>query len=278
MGVAQERFFYEIEPINKTDEKELRNMILSLCNEYARDSISDFLDAISEVSYRGDLLELIEKYASRDRIDLSEQAKQISKEIRRANVNFIEDYQMKIEGFGKSLMGCKNLPDLQKMMESNDSFFATMAFLSFQYFRTKKLKAVCKKFYPESHLLIKHWNTVAVCFALNLSKPLSMYPVSITLLNNQSTTDFLTSDQPAFNIFADELDETGNVNKFELYYPLSSRLAIAIKFSFLDGENISEAIVDNHLAKYYNEMIIKHAHDFIFATNEKALKEIRDLV
>ena len=128
---------------------------------------------------------------------------------------------------------------------------------------------------PESikHLIFWDWQTA-------LANSLYAKKACITLLVNETTTPFITSDQPLINLKADHENpqqlqklQPCEVKELLFYYPLSPRIAITI-----DADNSSEQINTINLqtkdVEEYNDKMVKASHEIIFANGKDILEKI----
>ena len=84
----------------------------------------------------------------------------------------------------------------------------------------------------------------------------------IKLLENNTSSSFITSDQPIFNVKA-PVTSSDELKEFELYYPISPEYAIYISKSNNEKsiKNISDVI-------FYNQLVKNHSYEQIFGKNE----------
>lgn len=92
---------------------------------------------------------------------------------------------------------------------------------------------------------------------------------SVCLLEAPGDVDFITCDQPLYNLHAGPGFDPRS-EKFDLYYPLSPRRALRITFQGKATSDSHER-VKKHVAKQYNDFIARIAHEWIFATSQEGL-------
>ena len=92
----------------------------------------------------------------------------------------------------------------------------------------------------------------------------------LTLLINHTETPFITTDQPIINLLADYQDSTDEVNNLVYYYPISPKVAITVNDSNIDDklELLKKQVEE------YNQKLINASYEFVFADNEKILRDI----
>ncbi|WP_409321189.1 DUF4238 domain-containing protein [Pseudomonas monteilii] len=131
-----------------------------------------------------------------------------------------------------------NLPILY---EKND-FLSFVTFLGHQFTRTKNFKTrVFEKFVIESPdaedfigSMKKSWWFLSYIFGMNLGRELFLFrsKYTHTLLENNTASPFITSDQPAINIHKQAWDSRGLAPDFlDLYYPVSPKFAYVVSQS-----------------------------------------------
>ncbi len=139
----------------------------------------------------------------------------------------------KKQHYGEKLIDYRSLEEIKTILIDN-YYFNGLMFLYVQYFRTKKMKkAFLKECKDRSHELVmeKSWNIISYTFASTMAVNIaSDESLKFTFIENKTSNYFLKCDQPIFNICSDELDNEGNVNKIELYYPLTPNFALIIHF------------------------------------------------
>lgn len=268
MGVAQERFFYELVDFSEKEEIFLEKFIRHISHESIVELNIDFLTLFTS-HYK-----LRKELAESTKLNDTKKA-ELETKIREIEVNSMEDSHCIFESFGIKITNCRNPIDL-KFLENENDFFETMMFLSFQYFRTKKMKkAVLMSFEnEEKNSVEKFWNIVSYSMSTTLGRRLSInQKLKILVFDNQSEINFLTNDQPIFNILGENVDEEGYPNELELYYPISPKLAISIHFKN-QKDKIENIQINENLVNYFNEKMIENSNEFIFAENEIQLNKL----
>lgn len=90
------------------------------------------------------------------------------------------------------------------------------------------------------------------------------------MLINDTGVSFVTTDQPIINLLANYQDVTDEVSDIVYYYPISPNLAITINDSNTEDRlNLSKSQVEE-----YNRKLIDASYEFVFADNEKMLRDI----
>jgi len=169
---------------------------------------------------------------------------------------------------------------LHNLIEGNKNYFdedkqMTLLFiLCIQYFRTKNIK---QKIIDaglnnslETTLNATRW-ILGTTLAYNIYCPKKY---KLVLINNNTSTPFITSDQPIINIFAGinekPLDELLD-EELELYYPLTPSRALLLSFRDV-YTNFQSINVDEKGAEKYNDFIKRMSLEFLFAKIEADLE------
>lgn len=268
MKVGQEKFYYELIYMTKEEEAQLRDFLKKFGDKSLNNMTSTFIDAFS-------LHSKLTRALSIDGLSKS-RITEIKNSLRKIEVNVMEDSHSLFEKLGNTIINCRNLEDL-KELENDDSYFDAMIFIAFQYIRTKKMKnnaldSIEKERFP----LIKYWNIISFTFAINIAKILSLKDFKIILLKNQTLMPFITGDQPVFNLKGDDLDSSGNVKEFELYYPISPETALLIKKDSSLTEKYSNKNLTIDEVNKYNLKVKEVSEQFIFSNKEDELKRIKN--
>jgi len=267
MGVAQERYFYEL--ISFTDEEEsfLKKLVVGMSHPSVKELNLDFFQTFT--SHYKLTKQLGDSAISKD------QRSFIENEIRKLEVNLMEDSHGKMETSGMKLLAVIDSKNYN-FLENQDDFYETMMFLCFQYFRTKKMKINIEKSFSADINFGKFWNIISHVMATTLARNFSFSPdLSFMFYENNRGKTFLTCDQPIFNILSDHVDNEGNPSEIELYYPLSPRLALLISFTPKPHNWINSQIIDEETVDYFNQKVIKYGTEFVFANNREDLEFYR---
>lgn len=151
-----------------------------------------------------------------------------------------------------------------------------LLFLSTQYGRTNKIRTSVLENAARGAQdklginLEKIWNPLVHIFATNIAFGLSSHNFKLIFLENQSDLPFITGDQPVLNIHATNIRSGEMVDKLELYYPLSPRLALLLTEE--RGESDGAVLtVERDTAKEYNWHVFKSAKSELYAHSRDAL-------
>lgn len=166
------------------------------------------------------------------------------------------------------------LDDNLKLIRSKKGLIEFVYHLATEYFRTRgnngKLTVdISTHDAPENH--VNCANLLPHLLAANLCHNLHQHAEKYRLLtvNNQSNIDFLTGDQPVINMLtAREYDHLYQ-GKLVLYYPISPRKAIILaEYPYFDG--FDELNFDADAVKFYNRLIKENSHEEIYASSQEA--------
>ena len=196
-------------------------------------------------------------------------------EVDRIIVELNENLHTVIENGFQSLLAAMISGDLSFLKDDRQASTFYHA-LSVQYMRTNHIEKSRRLMLPESFALYERLaNPLAHLIATNIG--LSLYTDcsrnTITLLQNDTSTPFITADQPIINISADSLNLLAP-EKFELYYPLSPRRAMLLlepsSSFFPDSFNICESQV-----RAYNLRMVEHSHRQVFSSSPDVLESLK---
>lgn len=269
-GIAQERYFYKLVDFTEDEEIFLRLFIENLSNPLVKDFSLDFLAMFTSASKLKKSLEQI-KDQTVDKAVLEEQ-------IRKIEINLMEDSHCKFEEMGAKLINYRSLDDLKTILQDNYHHDSLM-FLCFQYFRTRKMKSsVVNKFRGTKYenIIDKSWNILSHTFALNVTNHMVLNEgIRYVFIENSTSENFLTGDQPVFNLLGDKMDEKGNVLNFELYYPLTPKHALNIHFRPDENEKFEIKYADKELINLLNRKVIEHSDFYVFSDTKEQLEKLK---
>lgn len=239
-NVAQERYFYEAKQLNDNEILFVRDFIARL-HPSGHQLLSNTFEDYLEIAKGDDYL-------------------------RR---NGLEKFHSIVEGKTISIIDSIRNRDFRVLMnQQNKVDFCH--FLGRQYTRTKKLK--------DQHLVTSSLGQVPDIYAncdfgkvrevitFLLADNIGNWIYSNAVFNfliNTSETCFITSDQPIYNLHA---KEDGKAKEFELYYPISPRIALlALK------KRTETNFADSQAVEKYNDFIRRNAYKNIFACSREEL-------
>jgi hypothetical protein len=162
-------------------------------------------------------------------------------------------------------------------MSNDDVLAAFLHFLCVQYMRTEKrrvntLQAVDSL--PGINLA-NVWGVLAHIVATEISYRLfiSREHLKITLVEASTGSEFLTSDQPVFNLRAVNLPVGTSPDRVELYYPISPTIGLLLEADHPEGGKYGHVLDAREIAKY-NWAVVRYSHEQVFASDEAHLRSI----
>lgn len=163
-----------------------------------------------------------------------------------------------------------------------DCYIDCVQYLVIQYFRTNKrirsslLKKIGKKVHEKTKgqvsmdnimYLLVHFQT------LNLIDKLISGKYELILLKNTTETPFITSDNPAVNPYTEIVEKNASPNGYEIFLPLSPKLALLYTNCCLYQTIDSVATLnENTQIDCWNKLIFNEAERFVY-THSKALQK-----
>ena len=256
--IAVETDFYRLHDLTEGEATFAFELVSQGIHPIARASNKRFLDGILApmrfVRMHGDKLKV----------------PQIDQMIDEYKSNVIEDYHANVEA--------DFLPLIERLQNGDVSFFADdrgaidlINYLCLQYLRTKPIKdrtlAALKTNVGLD--LSKGWDLIAIMLATNAGGNVYLERKARTLscIENGTGVDFLTSDQPVFNLHA----ATGQAaDKLTLYYPVSPTRAV-----ILSEQNekplFGTATLTRQHVDALNKIIVGASHSQVFGRSKESL-------
>lgn len=192
-----------------------------------------------------------------------------------------ELYHTKIEEFAINQIDLLRSHDCNFINndEERDRFYF---FLANQFTRTKRMKDKVYEGIANDSNKPEGYNLTAadeICIGFfanifvstNLGFSLSYKGFQIKFLDNDSELPFITADQPIINVFADYL-KNEIPDKFELFYPLTPKLAILVHEKTQNSKNGDTLRLNIEQVDTYNRMIISASLQQIYASDQTVLK------
>ena len=215
MNIGQENYFYKIEEITDTEADLIETIFIDdNCPEELKKMERDLLSA-----YR-----------------LPYQAIRIMKTKYTVNESELE----KILNEGEEKVFCKTeeigQPYLEKLYKEDCSFYKNKddksifnIFIAEQYFRTKRMQDALKRMpdygidFNKLRGPIRHIMAFKIAYALTYR---SDKYYKLQLIKNKTKLNFITGDQPVINRYAIKEKQDQTIHEFELFYPITPKLAI----------------------------------------------------
>ena len=234
-NIGQKRFFYESTPLNVEEF----NFIMAFCNKAhptAKKSLSALLN-IYMVTAGAD--EYVKKCG-------------------------IEEFHARIESGASDIIDklcLGNLSFFRNDVDRNNFGF----FLGCQYTRTDRMRRnVMNAPLMVSTTISKEKlsNVFSLFFADVIGNWIYSSSKIKLLINQSDLISFITADQPIINVKEDG-SYTGSVREFELYYPISPKIAI-----YLSEKDEGVQHLDGNSVKAFNKLIVKHSSEQLYAKHK----------
>ena len=183
----------------------------------------------------------------------------------------------------------EDLIKLKEMKIEPNGYYDLWHYILIQYFRTekiigfwglpeetrKRLNTIEKANGVNSEnvmFLIIHYQT------LNLLEKLIQDDFKLILIKNETEMNFITSDNPAVNPYSSIAGKRAlQDGEFEIYFPLSPKLAILCSKNFLHknyDKDLSEVkLTSMDEVDYWNKLILHDANRYIYTTSENIVKK-----
>ena len=253
MGVAQERYFYKLIDLEDDEIKHLSELIMKTSPPFARELNFLFLGLFTSPR-KGDMNK---------------------EEIREHEINLMENTHGKIENRGKKLLAVRTFEDFETLEKNNDHLDAIL-FLCFQYFRTKNMKKTVingfKGLIGEA-FVEKAWNIISYILATNVAANIVIKDnLKLQLIKNISRINFLTSDQPIFNLKNELRNENGIIKEVELFYPITPNLAIKLFFNESQSKLFGQKEIEEEEVHCLNNEMVRNADFFLFSDSKENLE------
>jgi len=268
-NIASERYFYKINNLTQNDCNLIRRIFIDYIPEPIRSLLEGWVRPVEEFLELYNFAEAFYNY--------SDEGKELIEDFKdRQLKNLLENLHMNIENNGMPGLCRMQSGDLAFLFECDDESDEDVDFilyLSFQYFRTKKIKQSVKESLGEHasvftdfddafNLIVPILSTVFGNSVLNHIKCNEFY---CYLINNNTDISFITGDQPVINIHAN-FEKNGETSELELYYPLSPALSLLIT-----KEKNYNIECSREKVKEYNDIIERQSFTMIFAYDESDL-------
>ena len=176
----------------------------------------------------------------------------------------IEDFHAIVET--KAIEILKMLYNLDLSFFEKDDYRNNFSFfVGCQYTRTKKMRDNLIKLPLNISSDIskeKIAKVYSLFFADIIGSWISSRSKIKLIVNDSDKCSFITTDQPIINVKAN-VGYSVPVQQFELYYPISPKVALYLSESNEGVERVSENIVQE-----FNRLIFKHSSDQVYALNK----------
>lgn len=240
-NVAQERYFYKIDPLSDTEI----NMLIRVFRKEAKKNPGIFLNSLNTYLNIANGNEKTGKFGLEQYYSMTESNTFLAlAALRKRKFDILNDRENK-----------KHL----------------CIYLAHQYTRTKKVRSFPVDSVNTQCLdhrncdLHKVYNAWAFIFA-NIFGASLCDDLDLRVVENNSSTKLITSDQPIFNILATHGDTP---EKNSIYFPISPYLALWAKERPND-----ESICTDEKAEKLNSFMVKNSLEFVFASSKEELEAL----
>ncbi len=193
----------------------------------------------------------------------------------------------KIKQDGQEIL--EDIVNLKKTKIEPNEYYDLWHYILIQYFRTEKIIKLSGL--PEEALkkldtiekssgitsdnivfLIIHYQT------LNILDNLIRDNFKLILIKNETEMNFITSDNPAVNPYSYIAEERVLQDaEFEIYFPLSPKLAILCSKNFLhpsfNKDLLEVKVTSVNEIEYWNKLILREANRYVYASSESFIKK-----
>jgi hypothetical protein len=277
MGVAQQMYFYQLSELSAADGQFLRQFIANAFPPVVRPLVEDFVRLSEEYT------KLKQKLAATP--PKGANAEDIEQQLRDVEINSLEKVHGKIETSGERLIACRSLADLQALENSDedgDGLLTAVFFMCVQYFRTRVRKnAAVQSFPPEwTDRVERYWHILSFGMAAALARSIMADANrQFCFIQNTTTLELITGDQPVINILDESIDEQGDVAGLALYYPLAPTCALLLQFTppaegATEVTRFKATAVDASEVARYNLAIFKRSEQFVFSSSRTLLDDL----
>lgn len=259
MNIGQERDFYKLKELTTDDVKNLEALILASCIPKEQKEINlRWLEAFQRPFKARQLFN-----------DLGLKEETYQPTIDHLITSIEESLHSQIEETADPIIERLLALD-KKIFSSKEDYSDFVFFLATQYLRTKNMKVRLAQFHISTipGFADRALGALRAIFSTNIGASLyrdrAIYKPAF-LINN-STTPFITGDQPVINL-SEEKDDNDLPKDIEFYYPISPKVAILIS----KNNAAIEVSVNEGWASELNRKIAKDSHEKIFAKTREEL-------
>jgi hypothetical protein len=267
-NIASERYFYRINCLTQSDCQLIRRLFIDCQPEPMKSLLEGW---VRPVEMFLQLYDFYVKYGEREDHSI-EEYKELGLK------NLLENLHMNIETNGIAGLCKIQLGDLSFLSECNgedDEDVDFILYLSFQYFRTKKIKQNVKESIGENASFFTDFDNafnlivpiISTVFGNSIVNSIKNKDISCYILTNPTEIPFITGDQPVINIHT-SVDKHVETLDLELYYPLSPSISLLIT-----KEHICNTECSVEKVKEYNDIIESQSLELIFANDESCLHQ-----
>ena len=241
--IAQEKYFYKTEELNKAEI----DLIMKMIKSFPKENHSLLVDTFHVYLATSNGPEYLQK-------------------------NGIEIFHGIVERRAQKALDNLILGDMS-ILNDEETKIDFCKFVARQYSRTKKIKTRISSTsndipLPDDYVGKCEVSKIMKVFSFLSSESIGNWIYSeskITLLENTTNIKFITSDQPVFNLKSKENEVP---NEMELFYPITPDKALL----FSTRDDIDNKINESEIIEFNNE-IVNQSHEIIFSKNRNEIEQ-----
>jgi len=263
MNVGQERYFYKLKELTSSEIKFLKLFINQSDRPLLRQLNHGWIDFFNQV------------HELRKKLDDHQTSHpELDKYFDVLICNFEEDYHCSIESKGDEFLERLYKHDLS-FYSDDEKLISFLNYLCVQYFRTQRIAAnISRNLNGFKGLNIEAmWSVLRHVCATNVG--LSLYEerslFSLVILENHTSTPFITGDQPVINIYAIGLQDEEIPEELELYYPLTPQSALLLTKNDKYKAHSVQAISEEDVL-FFNKGIYDQSERQVYSACPKLLE------
>lgn len=267
--VAKERFFYKLTPISND------HLFLLEQTFGNSENLNDHLGFIKKIMN----IQAFEMFLKQENIMNEEWAQRFEAH----KHNTLENIHTNFENGVADILPALAKKDLS-CLGDNKKIISLYSYLGQQFARTKCFKdrsllAMSKNNTEQAKWVLQKteecWWLWSHLVGVNIGASLffERHLSTISLLVNNTKQTFITSDHPVINIHPEltgELDKSPEHHQFDLYYPLSPTVALAVTRSNRFPKGISEVPIQ--IVEEVNTELARNSHAHIFGNTRQAIQ------
>ena len=279
-NIAFEKDFYRVQQLN---QKEIEFIKLFFCryDSSFRKAVDKFIELYTSLDTCESIFLGLRDSLPKNCPEADEAMLEINNMIDVARNNLTEEAFAEFEGEAVIWFNALCDENVSFIESSTDEREKFISFICMQYHRTLRMRnntlivlkeaetSFVNEQFPKGCIKAENlvfpmlWIISARCADALLQSP-------ITLMVNNSSTTFITSDQPVINLMADYKNLKSEVSDLIFYYPISPNIAVLINDH--RGKKRIELKTDEDVKKY-NDAIKSASYKMIFSNSSKILDE-----
>ena len=265
MNIGQERYFYKLKELTSSEIEFLKIFINQSDRPLLRELNHGWIDFFNQV------------HELRKKLDDHQiSSPDIDKYFDVLICNFEEDYHCSIESEGSKFLECLYRNDLS-FYSDDEKLISFLNYICVQYFRTQRMASNFSRNLNgfNGFNLEAMWSVLRHVSATNVG--LSLYEERsqffLVILENDTTTPFITGDQPVINTHAIGLQDEEVPEELEFYYPLTPQSALLLtKNERYKGRSIQKISPEDVL--FFNKGMYDQSERQIYASCPKLLEAL----